>query len=241
MLIKLDNYEDFDPRTGSKFVGSRVNKISFQFSRGKLTRKILFPKDVLFDAQITTQEMKGGEAGNPSRSFAATLSKSYVLVEESELTMNLRRCRASMDLLRSTSAERRKQTHEKEEEEEVEEKEREREERQKIGAKDKIRGFPVAWIRKMLVYYRVAEKARKTSKRGTSFCRRRAKSDLGRRKSAQDRPFRVLRHVQNVRGVSRMRELIFNPSDIKREMRETQLKFLPNFTYFFRANIYPFL
>lgn len=71
-----------------------------------------------------------------------------------------------------------------------------REERQKIGTGDKIRGFPAAWIRKMLVYYRVAEKARKANERGTSFCRRRAKSDLGRRKSAQDRSFRILHHVQ---------------------------------------------
>lgn len=86
--------------------------------------------------------------------------------------MNLRRRRAPMDLLRPTSAGKR------------------RDEENWSVSQDKIRGFPAT----------VNEENTRLPRRGESeelrFAESPAKSGLGRRKSAQGRPFRASRHAQ---------------------------------------------
>lgn len=98
---------------------ARINRETkfFLFLLRELTKKILSAKNVSFDARIGDETRRDAErrrAGNPSNPFhgftAGAASSKSRLVKESELTMNLRRWRAPMDLLRSTSAERRKRT-----------------------------------------------------------------------------------------------------------------------------------
>lgn len=108
--------------------------------------------------------------------------------------MNLRRRRAPMDLLRPTSAGKR------------------RREEENWSARDKIRGFPAA------VNKENARLLRRGESEGLRFAESPAKSGLGRRKSAQGRPFRASRHAQArlnkivPRFYSTRRHL--NPSDI---------------------------
>jgi len=127
-----------------------------------------------------------------SRIYECTPAKSCP-VEESEVTMNLRRCRAPMNLLRPTSTGKKKR-----------------------GGKleRKIRSEDFRWR----VNKGNSRLLRRGESEGLRFAESPAKSGLGRRKSAQGRPSRALHHAQTARQLKKIivceRSAVLSDEDI---------------------------